>query len=461
MKIRKYFYGLLLVSIFTSINLSAQTQTVLPVTVQNGLTVEQFLDEDTKIKIINSIEHPAQVTDSCILYDEYGQRKQGNLYLRNDKKEIINIQYGLLNSDPFKQGWWSKPGYEYIFDYDSEGNKILEEYYEYFGIAKDQLKKKTVFTYDEAGRCVEELHLNEKVEYTYTELGQVEKKKISLLSNTDLFRTLSYVYNDKGYLLTAQDKFSYNTVWDKYMYTYDDMGFVVQVKYAKVSDEEIKSESITNYTNSYQGNNLISSIAVDAEGVKRSETEYTYDDRGNKTSIINYDFDATTQERDTISRLLTIYDERDNLIFYERTIWNTEKQKWVGESVTPSGNERLQGRKEWTYDEDGNVATAKYYLWDQSKDDLVLSRSIVFYNKPKQGANIENNLSADLLVCVEGGDLVINSPASEEVSVYSLAGNLVLRADKEVGQSAISLNNIPEGIYIVKGSSGWTRKINF
>jgi hypothetical protein len=58
-----------------------------------------------------------------------------------------------------------------------------------------------------------------------------------------------------------------------------------------------------------------------------------------------------------------------------------------------------------------------------------------------------------------GGVLSVRTPASETVTVYSLNGVAVFRAAKEAGPATFRLNDLPRGVYIVRGGSGWTGKI--
>jgi hypothetical protein len=55
--------------------------------------------------------------------------------------------------------------------------------------------------------------------------------------------------------------------------------------------------------------------------------------------------------------------------------------------------------------------------------------------------------------------LTISSPCSEVITLYSLGGSLLLEANKEKGSTGIAIGHLPKGVLIVRGSSGWTRKI--
>jgi uncharacterized protein YjdB len=54
--------------------------------------------------------------------------------------------------------------------------------------------------------------------------------------------------------------------------------------------------------------------------------------------------------------------------------------------------------------------------------------------------------------------LHVDSPASEQISVYTVGGALLYRQDKPAGETVLTVN-LPKGILIVRGSSGWSRKL--
>jgi hypothetical protein len=62
-------------------------------------------------------------------------------------------------------------------------------------------------------------------------------------------------------------------------------------------------------------------------------------------------------------------------------------------------------------------------------------------------------------VYAKNGILVVNSPLAEAVEVYAASGSKVGGAKKQAGVSKISLAGLPPQLLIVRGSSGWTRKV--
>jgi hypothetical protein len=69
------------------------------------------------------------------------------------------------------------------------------------------------------------------------------------------------------------------------------------------------------------------------------------------------------------------------------------------------------------------------------------------------------SIEAASAVWYYGGLLSVRTPAIESVTVYSLSGVAVFRAEKDAGLATYRLNDLPRGVYVVKGGSGWTGKI--
>ncbi len=67
-------------------------------------------------------------------------------------------------------------------------------------------------------------------------------------------------------------------------------------------------------------------------------------------------------------------------------------------------------------------------------------------------------IEANRQVWTAGGRLYVTSPVRETVEVYTFGGKLVFRTVKPVGEAVYDLV-MPEGAAIVRGSSGWTKKV--
>jgi hypothetical protein len=62
-------------------------------------------------------------------------------------------------------------------------------------------------------------------------------------------------------------------------------------------------------------------------------------------------------------------------------------------------------------------------------------------------------------VYASDGSIYINSPVPEQIDVYSIGGALLYRTTKPAGGATINTTRFPQGVLIVRGSSGWVKKI--
>jgi hypothetical protein len=58
-----------------------------------------------------------------------------------------------------------------------------------------------------------------------------------------------------------------------------------------------------------------------------------------------------------------------------------------------------------------------------------------------------------------GTTLTVLTPNNETVTVYSANGSLLYRSSKLPGHATFTIGHLPKGVIIVKGSTGWVRKI--
>jgi hypothetical protein len=66
---------------------------------------------------------------------------------------------------------------------------------------------------------------------------------------------------------------------------------------------------------------------------------------------------------------------------------------------------------------------------------------------------------ADVSVYVSGNEIRLNSPAAERISIYSTEGRLLLSFVKPAGDIAVPVKGNYGKILIVKGGSGWVKKV--
>ncbi|GHT89041.1 hypothetical protein FACS189474_5310 [Bacteroidia bacterium] len=62
-------------------------------------------------------------------------------------------------------------------------------------------------------------------------------------------------------------------------------------------------------------------------------------------------------------------------------------------------------------------------------------------------------------IAVENGNLQIVSPEAENIQVYSISGQLLFQSNKTTGKATFSTQAVQDKVLIVKGSSGWVKKV--
>ncbi|MDR1764039.1 MAG: Ig-like domain-containing protein [Dysgonamonadaceae bacterium] len=66
-------------------------------------------------------------------------------------------------------------------------------------------------------------------------------------------------------------------------------------------------------------------------------------------------------------------------------------------------------------------------------------------------------ISSEVKVYVQDGNLYVESPVVEKVSVYSISGTMLYTAVKPAGKALITLDAARNGIFVIKGT-GWVKK---
>lgn len=66
---------------------------------------------------------------------------------------------------------------------------------------------------------------------------------------------------------------------------------------------------------------------------------------------------------------------------------------------------------------------------------------------------------AETNVYLYKGRLYVNSPAAETIHVYSVNGVLLCNFRKSAGLAEYSIDKVSTSVLIVKGSSGWVKKV--
>ncbi|MDR3261498.1 MAG: hypothetical protein LBT78_06645, partial [Tannerella sp.] len=85
-----------------------------------------------------------------------------------------------------------------------------------------------------------------------------------------------------------------------------------------------------------------------------------------------------------------------------------------------------------------------------------ITRPIILNQEGDETGNEEVEASG---VRYANGLLTVHTPIAERIDVYSTGGALLYQVRKPAGEAAYSLRHLPRGVLIVRGGSGWTKKI--
>ena len=149
-------------------------------------------------------------------------------------------------------------------------------------------------------------------------------------------------------------------------------------------------------------------------------------------------------------------------------ILNKVKGSWtirITTTINPRSSSAESFRKimDIAYSADDNIATGKY---DISINDMefVLDDNTTIKNDEiivnVSYSTVGNTFIDNAVnISLNGNVLTISSPAKERIDIYSMTGTLILSIQKPEGEFIYKTNELSKSIIIVKGSSGWTKKI--
>jgi hypothetical protein len=291
-----------------------------------------------------------------------------------------------------------------IYTYTKRGIPVLMEYYAYTNGAPE-LKIKTIITDDN---------------------GDVFKIRDSLWLDSPISDWIivqqQYSLDNFGNLITQKVTNPYATYTMGYNIFY---GINNRIDSIFVFDQETGLEG-TKYRYTYNENDLLIQIELDNEIIdnKKVITKYTY----------TYNTDNKLEGR--VSEIFT----------YENRVLNTA----------------LNRKEILSYDDLERPLRYEIYIWDIIINDYKEQYDIyvIYYYKANTGIiNYGKRLDMPVTVATDNGLITINSPFSEKIDIYSMGGSLLCTKQKPSGQTTVFLPSFSHGIYIVRGNSGWTKKI--
>jgi hypothetical protein len=448
--------------------------------------------------------------DSMVTFTAGGERQRKYIYTYNASGNETLYEYYR-----WEGGAWVN-SYKGVYTYDAAGHETLSEFYSWVGGTWVN-SSKIVYAYDAAGHeTLNEYYTWEnsqwkgdsKYTFAYDSRGvMILQEEYNWMNNTwvksneyhydrksvnsRVYVYVMGVYNEDGsklgtrlfvegsglnwgLLLREEEKMEYQA-------TYDANDNLTRVETTVLRDG--KRVPYERYVLQYSSSNPVS-IEVYGYGVNDVNSQAwlkaanTYDARGNRTLSESYQYQGSAVGWTGQNRQVSTYDANGKELSSEFYYWNTSSGNWIGSNKIAR-----------TYDANGRELSYEYYNWDTSSGgwigsiniayeeineygDAMLSKSwswknngwewtsyTVYYPGGIGPSGTEYIGGAEPSVSIYGDMLRIRTVSAERIGVYTLGGAKVYESVVSSGTTAVSAERLPKGVLIVRGSSGWARKV--
>ena len=304
-----------------------------------------------------------------------------------------------------------------------------------------------------------------------------------------------------GYPLTDQPSNILIEAFDgskaKNVFEYSD-GEVVQIvaqQWAIDDWENSERQSVLYNTSGYPSETKIS-LWNGFNWIDDTKTEFSYDNTGKVIDGVDYvantsgwsedayyqylyeqDADTivmTTQFRSTsddvwenVQKLRYAYNTSVKPIMQETYLWSGED--WVVMQRLTVSYDTYGRELQWNVKSLHPSLYDTKYIFSYTNDRKIENIDIAFFYSGRwidylsltysyEISSVENNTYNEVSIAFSESELMITSSCSEQISVYSASGVLITQIDKKEGRIVKKISNANEFL-IVKGSSGWVKKI--
>ncbi len=450
---------------FANLRSYTSTNRLQSETDRNGNTTFYEYDSDDNI---SKITHP-DGTFQTMLYDSYGNITS----LTNERDETYLMTYnsfGNITSLSYPIGGET-------YEYDSRGNmtKVINAVGEEMTMSydmrnriaslEDNLGRVRNYTYDGNGNVISETNLNGVVHnYSYDPMNRLVG--VSIDGHTTSFEhnhvgnlkfikdakgaVSNFEYDERGLLTAESDQMGYT-----WTYQYDANGNIltkttptgIDISYERNNLDRITSKSFEDNTESftydksgrltYAANDDINiSYAYDSRNRLISKTInnwnktifYSYDAKGNRTSMTDPDGSVTNYTYDAFSRLISMSNSFGNTSFQYNTAGRlTRQDNPNGTYVTFAYNLIGQLTLLTNYASDNSIISSSAYTYDNQGNRL-------------SKTNHDGLMEAYFYDNLNRLDSIIYSDGSYEVMVFDEVGNRVERTTNNVSEQYLYNN---------------------
>jgi hypothetical protein len=214
-------------------------------------------------------------------------------------------------------------------------------------------------------------------------------------------------------------------------------------------DGTINSQASRKATNTYdaRGNRTLSEsyyFGGDSYSFGYDKDASTYDANGRELSYERYNWDGGWKGS---WKYAYTYDANGRELSFEYYGWNTSSGSWIGNTKTT-----YEDRNEY-----GDIILDKFWSWKNSGWEW--TSYTVYYPGGIGPSGTEYVGGAEPSVYIYGDRLRIRTVSAERIGVYTLDGAKVYESTVPAGTTTVSADRLTKGVLIVRGSSGWARKV--
>jgi hypothetical protein len=418
--------------------------------------------------------------DSTVTFTSAGERQSKSVYTYDASGNQTLYEYY-----KWEGGTWvnSSKG---VSAYDAAGHEILFESYRW---ENNQWIRsyKTTNTYDNRGVNILFEEFNGRNNIWVKSSDEHYDRKIA---NSKVYVNFCVDYNEDGSrwrtaLFTTGSGLSWATTAleeskMEYKATYDANDNLTLVETTILLDG--KRVPFQRHILKYSNNNPVSVevyyYIVNDIGPMVWKAANMYDAMGNRTLSEAYQWDWNSAGWIGLYRIVDTYEANGRELFHEFYSWDTSSGGWI-----------MNSKNARTYDANGRELSYESYNWDTSSGgwlgsgkttyeerneygDVLLYKSWSWKNSGWEwtsytvsypGGSAPNGTEyiggAEPSVYIHGDVLYIQTVGAERIGVYTLNGAKVYESAVSPGTPVISGERLPKGVLIVRGSSGWAKKV--
>ncbi len=311
-------------------------------------------------------------------------------------------------------------------------------------IIAEKFRYDSIISFDFLGNHIE------KAIYTFTQYGApiISKGYIynQLFPNLIVKKSIT---NDNGNnFITLDSNLAADGSWTilQTKWNLDENGYGINYR---TGNSQLSIE--LNYDIYYGINKQIDSVFTEYLGFVFEKYIYKYNLDGILIRLEKYDYltNTTTMYEYT-------YTKNENSGLMKRY---TESYTYINGILKDSLN-----RKEiLSYDIKERPIRNEIYAWDSQETNWSENyHTFVIWYYPAS-TNIKKHIqqiNEDVTIWKNNENLIVCSPYSENIKIYSINGSCLYVIKKKSGDMQISLNFLPKGIYVIKGNN-WTKKIHW